>query len=221
MALPRPCTKPSILPRSRLPRSRRAGGGGRIRTYEDVRRQIYSLLPLTARQPLRIACRPAQRNAAHKMSGLTLSIQARRYTAGDTAGPKPARAESPVLQRWRRCAWRKSGRKPSGAESLALWPARRGGGPRQPGAALAPSRRPRRPRGGGSRSCRRRTGGAARQRSGDVRARSKRLCGDPAAPRRSPGARARSRTAPRARLGGCAAHRPGIGTVRSSSSSIS
>jgi hypothetical protein len=29
------------------------GGGGRIRTYEDVRRQIYSLLPLTARQPLR------------------------------------------------------------------------------------------------------------------------------------------------------------------------
>ena len=28
-------------------------GGGRIRTYEDVRRQIYSLLPLTARQPLR------------------------------------------------------------------------------------------------------------------------------------------------------------------------
>src|SRR5205085_8738519 len=31
-----------------------AGGGGRIRTYEDIRRQIYSLLPLTARQPLRI-----------------------------------------------------------------------------------------------------------------------------------------------------------------------
>src|SRR4029077_4685879 len=29
------------------------GGGGRIRTFEDVRRQIYSLLPLTARQPLR------------------------------------------------------------------------------------------------------------------------------------------------------------------------
>src|SRR5271155_5391306 len=37
------------------------GGGGRIRTYEDIRRQIYSLLPLTARQPLRRLCRPAQR----------------------------------------------------------------------------------------------------------------------------------------------------------------
>ena len=58
----------AILPRSRLPQFRRAGGGGRIRTYEDVRRQIYSLLPLTARQPLRIACRPAQRNAGDKMS---------------------------------------------------------------------------------------------------------------------------------------------------------
>jgi hypothetical protein len=29
------------------------GGGGWIRTNEDVRRQIYSLLPLTTRQPLR------------------------------------------------------------------------------------------------------------------------------------------------------------------------
>src|SRR6476620_10661690 len=29
------------------------GGGGRIRTYVDVSRQIYSLLPLTARPPLR------------------------------------------------------------------------------------------------------------------------------------------------------------------------
>src|SRR6516165_12623550 len=51
-----------------LPRFRSAGGGGRIRTYEDVRRQIYSLLPLTARQPLRVACRPAQRSARHRMS---------------------------------------------------------------------------------------------------------------------------------------------------------
>ena len=30
------------------------GGGGRIRTYVDVRRQIYSLLPLTTRPPLRL-----------------------------------------------------------------------------------------------------------------------------------------------------------------------
>lgn len=28
------------------------GGGGRIRTYVDIRRQIYSLLPLTTRPPL-------------------------------------------------------------------------------------------------------------------------------------------------------------------------
>src|SRR5215469_7220689 len=31
----------------------RTGGGGRIRTYEGVSRQIYSLLPLTAWVPLR------------------------------------------------------------------------------------------------------------------------------------------------------------------------
>ena len=30
------------------------GGGGRIRTSVDVRRQIYSLLPLTTRPPLQI-----------------------------------------------------------------------------------------------------------------------------------------------------------------------
>ena len=31
-----------------------AGGGGRIRTYEGVSRQIYSLLPLAAWVPLRM-----------------------------------------------------------------------------------------------------------------------------------------------------------------------
>ena len=35
------------------PRLAMDGGGGRIRTYVDVRRQIYSLLPLTTRPPLR------------------------------------------------------------------------------------------------------------------------------------------------------------------------
>jgi hypothetical protein len=29
------------------------GGGGRIRTFEVMRRQIYSLLPLATREPLR------------------------------------------------------------------------------------------------------------------------------------------------------------------------
>src|SRR5579862_4036837 len=35
------------------PRIRSPGGGGRIRTYEGVSRQIYSLLPLAAWVPLR------------------------------------------------------------------------------------------------------------------------------------------------------------------------
>src|SRR5271167_2241837 len=49
-----PLPLPDLVPTLRYrPRFRSAGGGGRIRTYEDVRRQIYSLLPLTARQPLR------------------------------------------------------------------------------------------------------------------------------------------------------------------------
>ncbi len=34
-------------------RGSRSGGGGRIRTFELLRGQIYSLLPLTARPPLR------------------------------------------------------------------------------------------------------------------------------------------------------------------------
>src|SRR5262249_47478588 len=50
------------------PRPPNAGGGGWIRTNEDVRRQIYSLLPLTTRQPLRIAGHPAQREAGHMVS---------------------------------------------------------------------------------------------------------------------------------------------------------
>ena len=64
---PRDRPRRSLHQHSILPLPASAGGGGRIRTYEDVRRQIYSLLPLTARQPLRIACRPAQRNAGDKM----------------------------------------------------------------------------------------------------------------------------------------------------------
>ena len=44
---------PALL--HRLPtEALRRGGGGRIRTYVDVRRQIYSLLPLTTRPPLRL-----------------------------------------------------------------------------------------------------------------------------------------------------------------------
>ena len=33
-------------------KGRMVGGGGRIRTYEGISRQIYSLIPLAAREPL-------------------------------------------------------------------------------------------------------------------------------------------------------------------------
>ncbi len=39
------------------------GGGGRIRTYVGVHRQIYSLLPLTTRAPLRAAPCPGAKQA--------------------------------------------------------------------------------------------------------------------------------------------------------------
>jgi hypothetical protein len=43
--------RPGVFPES--PTRSTFGGGGRIRTYEGVSRQIYSLLPLTAWVPLR------------------------------------------------------------------------------------------------------------------------------------------------------------------------
>ena len=51
----RRCTAPADLEpiRSRLHPGQSCGGGGRIRTFEGVSRQIYSLLPLAAWVPLR------------------------------------------------------------------------------------------------------------------------------------------------------------------------
>lgn len=43
--------KADALPIELSPR-KKTGAGGRIRTFEDLRRQIYSLLPLAARAPL-------------------------------------------------------------------------------------------------------------------------------------------------------------------------
>src|SRR3954447_1044934 len=48
-----------------------SGGGGRIRTYVRCRGQIYSLLPLTTRPPLR-AARPEARTARHIGGSRTL-----------------------------------------------------------------------------------------------------------------------------------------------------
>ena len=42
--------EPTQKPRRYIPKG---GGGGRIRTFEDRSRQIYSLVRLTAPQPLR------------------------------------------------------------------------------------------------------------------------------------------------------------------------
>ena len=47
---PTPADRPSLPDRDGT--SRGGGGGGRIRTYVGIRRQIYSLLPLTTRPPL-------------------------------------------------------------------------------------------------------------------------------------------------------------------------
>ena len=46
--------KAKVLPLNyaRIP-AKICGGGGRIRTFEGISRQIYSLIPLAAREPLR------------------------------------------------------------------------------------------------------------------------------------------------------------------------
>ena len=48
-----PLESSSNVCRLRVPKPLHDGGGGRIRTYEGVSRQIYSLLPLAAWVPLR------------------------------------------------------------------------------------------------------------------------------------------------------------------------
>ena len=47
-----------------------SGGGGRIRTFEGVSRQIYSLIPLATREPLR--------KGAHSLDLASLCQQPRR-----------------------------------------------------------------------------------------------------------------------------------------------
>src|SRR6516164_5217569 len=62
------------------------GGGGRIRTFEGVSRQIYSLLPLAAWVPLHVDARAGadpRRRAAELAKGLeppTTSLQMRCST---------------------------------------------------------------------------------------------------------------------------------------------
>src|SRR5262249_29634537 len=56
-------TDPDACPR------RAPGGGGRIRTFELRRGQIYSLLPLTARPPLRSFDKAPGRLSARRSGG--------------------------------------------------------------------------------------------------------------------------------------------------------
>src|SRR5260370_18687015 len=88
--------RPVHLPRFDAPAKNTApgaGGGGRIRTYVGIRRQIYSLLPLTTRPPLRDLQAAhfappeggAPRNAGHK--SFTLDCQ---HAEARVANPKSA-----------------------------------------------------------------------------------------------------------------------------------
>ncbi len=60
----------SLIPRPIDDRTLEAvsnNGGGRIRTYVGVCRQIYSLLPLATRAPHRAQDRPCQQTTPHKV----------------------------------------------------------------------------------------------------------------------------------------------------------
>ena len=54
------------------------GGGGRIRTYVDIRRQIYSLLPLTTRPPLPIPHSQAGAAGERKKEDLAAIVNLKR-----------------------------------------------------------------------------------------------------------------------------------------------
>src|SRR5204863_6391091 len=85
-----PPNRPSLRCPARQHRTG-AGGGGRIRTYVGIRRQIYSLLPLTTRPPLRdsraahLAPSGGPRSAGHK--SFTLVCQ---HAEAPFANTKPA-----------------------------------------------------------------------------------------------------------------------------------
>src|SRR5438105_13448773 len=71
-------------------RSRGAGGGGRIRTYVGIRRQIYSLLPLTTRPPLRdrvppISLRWGPRHAQISASPRFVNTPGTHFRAGSSS----------------------------------------------------------------------------------------------------------------------------------------
>src|SRR3954469_17009250 len=87
MAVPDP---PTALPTANAPASATdaSGGGGRIRTYEGVSRQIYSLLPLAAWVPL-----PKKKRAAYSdfgSAGCQCRFRAKRPFISRRVGPGSA-----------------------------------------------------------------------------------------------------------------------------------
>jgi hypothetical protein len=96
--LPLPASRPLCLGHLARPS---IGGGGRIRTYEDVRRQIYSLLPLTTRQPLRGRMPPAAETTAHKGFDPILSTGLSAVCALTRCGRLSSRDHNGC--RWPRC----------------------------------------------------------------------------------------------------------------------
>ena len=52
-----------------------AGGEGRIRTSEGISRQIYSLLPLAAREPLQTRARSVQADGQNRTGNLLITSQ--------------------------------------------------------------------------------------------------------------------------------------------------
>src|SRR5690348_9489535 len=113
----RRCTAPAdhLEPRSvrAPPQPKSDGGGGRIRTFEGVSRQIYSLLPLAAWVPLRenepriLIFSPPGVNACGAVFASRMSPQGARRPAGPIPAatqpaPGPSIPARPPLRRARR-----------------------------------------------------------------------------------------------------------------------
>ena len=145
-------------PLDKIRLARGAGGGGRIRTYVGIRRQIYSLLPLTTRPPLRVrTCRSGGRGTrviraspiicqhaeAPNCGRQIRPIEASRRAGRRPRRPKPAAQAARVARRRarpelapERSATRSDAAAPRARRGLALRPpcGRRGAWPTRSGA---------------------------------------------------------------------------------------
>src|SRR3954462_15135668 len=108
------------------------GGGGRIQTYVDVRRQIYSLLPLTARPPLRARLSETRAEYGRSASLVNNTAGKRQHLVPPSkiavANPRGTLVDTPPAAN--------RARRPGAV--LAVRPARRGRRPGHPGPPLLP-----------------------------------------------------------------------------------